>query len=513
MNLADVLAASVAKHPDKTAVTLGDEEMTYAEFDMHSTRLAHGLLRAGVAKGDRVALHMANTIEMASSYFACFKIGAIAVPINLRLKAAEIQYILEHSEPAAYLGDPGHLNPSMLPGNIRRTIRLFESTPEAASPGFSAFSILLDATEDAPLPEVESTDPAAILYTSGTTGRPKGVTHSHDSIMQCALACSTLGFSKDDVSLNFAPLAHASGFMVMFIPVVMLGAEMALVRAFDPADVLATLERRRATATFGLPAMLQALCREQAANPVDISTLRMCGAGGDTVSVALQEEFNAMFGLHIQEGIGMTELVPSCCNKPDRIRPGSVGERADGIDVRIVDDSGTDVAPGETGEMIVRGAAIMLGYWNDPDATAETIRDGWLYTGDLAHEDEDGYIWFDGRKKEVIIRGGSNISPQEVEEVLLRHPAVFQVGVVGMPDAEYGESVIAFVRLRAGKDCDGAELVEFAKELLSNHKVPEVVRFIDELPLNATGKVSRRTLKESLLAEFEDSASPQLASA
>jgi len=169
-------------------------------------------------------------------------------------------------------------------------------------------------------------------------------------------------------------------------------------------------------------------------------------------------------------------------------------------------DSGMDVAPGETGEMIVRGAAIMLGYWNDPEATVETIRD-------LAHEDEDGYIWFDGRKKEVIIRGGSNISPQEVEEVLLRHPAVFQAGVVGMPDAEYGESAIAFVRLRAEKDCNGAELIEFAKEFLSNHEVPDVIRFIDELPLNATGKVSRRTLKESLLAEFEDSASAQLASA
>jgi long-chain acyl-CoA synthetase len=407
-----------------------------------------------------------------------------------------------------YIGDPGYCQPSALPAHLRRSIRFFEVSDATSSADVTPFSALLVQTDDAPLPGVPGSYPAAILYTSGTTARPKGVTHSHDSLRQCAIATNALGFSEDDVSLNFVPLAHASGLMVMLIPAIMLGAETALVRAFEPTEVLRTLARRRCTATFGLPAMLQALCREQSENPVDVSSLRMCGAGGDSVSVSLQREFNEIFGVVIQEGIGMTELVPTCCNRPDRVRQGSVGEPADGIAVRILHESGDEVAPGEIGEMVVRGAAIMLGYWNNQEATSSTIRDGWLYTGDLARKDEHGYIWFAGRKKEVIIRGGSNVSPQEVEEILLKHPAVFQSGVVGMPDPELGESVVAFVSLRDGAACGESELIEFSREYLSEHKVPGVVHFIDVLPLGPTGKVSRRTLKETLQAAGVQQGSP-----
>jgi long-chain acyl-CoA synthetase len=502
MNLGEVLAAATAKVPGKIAVSCGDEALSYAEFDERTTQLAHGLMDAGIAKGDRVALHMGNTLEMALSYFACFKLGAIAVPLNIRLKPAEIEYVLGHSEARMYIGEPGlYARATSTPGSCPPD-RFYETSKHIPTRGFAAFAALLGSEGDRPLPRVQSSDPAAILYTSGTTARPKGVTHSHATLMGCARTSFGWGVGPDDVFLTFCPLAHASGLLLMLLPAILLAAELALVPRFEPGAVLRTLERRRCTVTFGLPAGLQALCRELAKGPVDVSSLRLCSAGGDTVSLALQKEFQERFGVSIQEGVGMTESVPICLNLPGRVRPGSVGEPAEGMEVRVVDETGAPVEPGATGELIVRTAAKMIGYWNDPEATAATVRDGWLYTGDLARVDEDGYYWFAGRKKEIIIRGGSNVAPQEVEEVLLQHPAVFQAGVVGMPDPELGESVVAFVSLRDdGSGCCESELIDYARQFLSEHKVPGKVHFLADMPLGTTGKVSRKSLKESLQAQ------------
>jgi long-chain acyl-CoA synthetase len=442
---------------------------------------------------------MGTTIEMAMGYFACFKLGAIAVPLNIRLKPAEIEYVLGHSEARLYIGEPGFYaygptTPHSLPADR------FYLTTESPGQGFAPFADLLTSDDDTPLPAGRASDPAAILYTSGTTARPKGVTHSHESLRQTALSVLTVGYREDDVFLTFCPLTHMSGLGILLLPAVMLAAETALVPRFEPAAILRTLARRRCTATFGLPAGLQALCRELAQTPVDASSLRLCCAGGDSVSLALQDAFEKGFGVAIQEGIGMTEAVPICINRPGRIRPGSSGVPAEGMEARIVDETGASVGPGVTGELCVRTAAMMIGYWNDPEATAAAVRDGWLHSGDLARWDEGGYCWFAGRKKEIIIRGGSNIAPQEVEEVLLQHPAVFQAGVVGVPDPELGESVIAFVSLRDQQACCESELIDFARAYLSDHKVPGKVHFLADLPLGTTGKVSRRTLKESLRA-------------
>jgi long-chain acyl-CoA synthetase len=502
MNLGETLAAATAKVPGKIAVSCGEEQLTYAELDERSTQLAHGLREAGIAKGDRVALHMGNTLEMTLGYFACFKLGAIAVPLNIRLKPAEIEYVLAHSEARLYLGEPGlYARTSSTPRSCPAD-RFYETTGRTPTPGFAAFASLLASAGDRPLPRVQPEDPAAILYTSGTTARPKGVTHSHDTLQGCAGTSLVWGVRPDDVFLTFSPLAHASGLLLMLLPAMLLAAEVALVPRFDPGGVLQTLERRRCTVTFGLPAALQALCRELAKSPFDVGSLRLCSAGGDTVSLALQKEFEQRFGVSIQEGVGMTESVPICLNRPGRIRAGSVGEPADGMEVRLVDETGSPVQPGTAGELIVRTAARMTGYWHDAEATAATVRDGWLYTGDLARVDEDGYYWFAGRKKEIIVRGGSNVAPQEVEEVLLQHPAVFQAGVVGMPDPELGESVVAFVSLRDdGGGCCESELIDHARRFLSEHKVPGKVHFLADMPLGTTGKVSRKRLRESLQEE------------
>lgn len=501
MTFGQILTATAARTPEKVALSCGDDVLTFADFDRKTTGLALGMQRAGVRKGDRVALHMGNTLEMALCYFACFKLGAIAVPLNIRLKRAEVEYVLGHSETSLYIGEPGLYERTAATPVSCPSSRFYQTTADTPATGFAPFAALLGASDEAALPEVRDIDAAVILYTSGTTARPKGVTHSHDSLLQCVKTSLTFGYRGEDVFLLYASLAHASGLALVLLPSVLLGAESALVRRFDPRAVLQTLERRRCSATFGLPATLQALCREQASNPCCVDSMRLCGAGGDTVSAALQSEFRARFGVDIQELIGMTEGVPLCLNKPGRIRVGSVGEAADGVDLRIVDENGETVEPGMTGELIARAPLTMIGYWNEPEATASTVRDGWLYTGDRARRDEDGYYWFAGRKKEIIIRGGSNVSPQEVEEVLLTHPAVFQAGVVGIPDPEFGESVIAFVSLRDNGECSEPELIAFARQFLSDHKVPAKVHFLAELPLGTTGKVSRKTLKESLQAQ------------
>lgn len=499
MNLGEALAASAAKAPDRVAVTCGAETLTYAQFDALADRLGHGLLSAGIGQGDRVALHMGNTIEMAASYFACFKIGAIAVPLNIRLKAAEIDYVLAHSEARLYIGEPGFYQRSADTPDSCPPDRFYWVCAEPAAGG-TPFSRLLQAPAREALPRARGSDPAVILYTSGTTARPKGVTHSHDSLRGTAESTFTLGFRRDDAFLGWAPLPHASGLMLQLLPAVLAATEVALVPRFDPAAILRTLERRRCTATFGLPAGLQALCRALAEGSYDVSSLRTCVAGGDSVSPALQKEFKEKFGVSIQEGIGMTEALPISANRPGRIKIGSVGPPLDGMEVRIVDDQGAPVPRGVTGELTVRTSVKMLGYWNDPAATAAAVRDGWLHTGDLVRQDEDGYCWFAGRKKEIIVRGGSNVAPQEVEDVLLQHPAVFQAGVIGVPDPELGESVIAFVSLRERGGCCERELIDFARRLLSDHKVPGKVHFLESMPLGATGKVSRRTLKEWLPA-------------
>jgi long-chain acyl-CoA synthetase len=498
MNLGDILADAAAEVPDKIALSCGDATVTYAEFDARATRLAHGLRAAGIRQGDRVALHMGTTIEMALCYFACFRLGAIAVPINVRLKPAEIEYVLGHSEARLYIGEPGLYTRSATTPGFCPDDGFYVTTDAAPPVGFQRFDSLLEAPESVALPDVSGPDAAAILYTSGTTARPKGVTHSHDSLRYQAIVTISLGYRPGDTFLSFCPLAHASGLTVLLLPAMLLRGESAFVPRFDANVALDTLERRRCTAMFGLPALLQALCRVQGEAARDVSSLRMCGAGGDSVSAKLQSDFQQRFGVGIQEGIGMTEGVPLCLNTPGRVRTGTVGQAAEGVEIRVVDDSGRTVEPGAVGELIARMPGTMLGYWNDAEATAATIRDGWLHTGDLVRMDEDGYVWFSGRKKEIIIRGGSNVAPQEVEEILLQHPAVFQAGVVGVPDPEFGESVVAFVSLKNGGRCSEPELIGFARQFLSDHKVPGKVHFLPDMPLGTTGKVSRKTLKESL---------------
>ena len=486
MTLDSALRRHAQRQPSKAAVHMGDRSITYAELDASVTSLAHYLVDRGLQPGDRVAVHRSNSIETVELLLAAFRAGLVAVPVNLRLKAPEIAYMFEHSSARVCFSEPGL-------AAIAEEARC-DSRPEIVS------QLPPLTTIPRPLAEVNPAQPAVILYTSGTTARPKGVTHTHRSLFETAVLTSAfVPATPDDILLVMTPLMHASGLNLCLLTALHQCATVILLRTFEPAAALDLIERFHCTHIWGLPAMLQFLVEVQAKRPRDVSSVHSAGAGGDSVPAALQQRFNELFNTQLREGLGLTESVLVIGNPCADVRIGSIGRTVPGVDIRLVDPNGCDVAAGETGEILVRSPANCVGYWNDPTATASLFTDGWMHTGDLASCDEDGYYWFKGRLKQLIIRGGSNISPQEVEEALYQHPAVLEAGVIGAPDPIYGEIVVAFISLREGRQATPEELQQFARQRLADYKVPERILYLDQLPKSPTGKVHRRALKEMLL--------------
>jgi len=452
------LKARAASQPEKLALVCGDTALTYTQFAAQVESVAHAWLRQGLRPGDRIALHMRNGIQLASCYYACFAAGFVAVPVNTRLTPEEIAYVLEHSGARAYLAPADLRIPTSVP-----SLELEIDTPASGA-----------------LPIPNADDPALLLYTSGTTARPKGVSHSQRTLAGNASYMDAWGLKPNDHTLLFTAMVHASGAIMLLMSSLWMGATVTIVPVFDAAAVLDIWERSGATFFMSLPTLVRALLAEQRARPRRITTGRLAICGGDVVPVPLQEEYATTFGHPMVEGFGMTEGLPTLANHPDYNRPGSMGRPVGDVEVRVVD-----------GELWMRGAGIATGYWGHPP-----FEEGWLNTGDLVELDADGFVWFRGRKKEIIVRGGSNISPQEVEEILYRHPAVAEAGVIGEPDTYWGEVVLAFVALRQGHAVSAGELIGFARQHLAEYKCPEQILFLPVLPKGATGKVQRRALKE-----------------
>jgi len=486
MTVDSTLRIHAKRQPDKAAVLTAEHSITYVELDTSVSCLAGHLLDRGLRPGDRIAVHWSNSIETVQLLLATFRAGLVAVPINLRLKAPEIAYIFEHSAARICFSEPA----------------LAAVAEEARSGAEPEIVTQLPAVKanPGPLPEVDPAQPAVILYTSGTTARPKGVTHTHRSLLGTALLYASIPMGPDDTFLPTTQLMHASCLNTV-LTVLNQGATAVLLRTFDPAAALDLIERFRCTGTGGLPAMLSFVVEEQVRRPRDLSSVLIAGASGDTVSAALQRRFQDVIGVQLREGYGLTESNPVTWNPSTDVRIGSIGPALPGVEVRLIDLHGHGVPAGETGEILVRSPANCVSYWNDPAATNCLFDDGWLHTGDLASRDEDGYYWFKGRIKQLIIRGGSNISPQEVEEALLQHPAVLEAGVVGAPHAVYGEVPVAGVALRAGHSVNEDGLRDHARKLLADYKVPERIFFLAEVPKGLTGKVDRRSLRDILIAQ------------
>ena len=488
MTVDSALRSHAERQPSKAAVQTADRSITYAELNASVTSLARHLLDRGLRPGDRVAVHWSNSIEAVQLLVAAFRAGLVAVPINLRLKTPEIAYMFEHSSTRVCFSEPAL---AAMAEEARR-----DGNPEVVSQ-FPALT-----TTPGPLPEVEPAQPAVILYTSGTTARPKGVTHTHRSQFETALiSAGAVPIGPNDTVLVTTPLMHVSGLNFLLLTALHQGATAVLLRTFDAAAQLDLIERFRCTITGGLPAMLQFVVEEQSRRPRDVSSVRAASAGGDTVPAALQQRFHEVFAVELREVYALTESCPVMFNPTAEVRIGSIGTAASGVTVRLVDLHGRDVPEGETGEILVRSPANCVGYWNDPTATASLFTDGWMHTGDLASRDTEGYYWFKGRLKQLIIRGGSNISPQEVEEALYQHPGVLEAGVVGAPHLVFGEVPVAFVVLRVSQSVNEDELRTHARKLLADYKVPERIFFLAELPKGLTGKVDRRGLRDILIAQ------------
>lgn len=494
MNLGKTLRDSAARNAQKPALICGDQIVTYGALDRSTDTLAYWLLRQGFEPGDRLAIHWCNSIEAVKLYFACFKAGIIAVPVNNRLKAPEIAYILQHSKAKLCFSQPDlALLCEEIHGDCPDLQKVYTRLPCEQL-----------ANEVPPaLPDIIPNRVAAILYTSGTTARPKGVVHTHLSLIAIADLTCSLGLNESYTLLAATQMVHIAALGLVLLPGIFVGATIVLLPAFDASQSLDAIERWRCSYLVILPAMLRFVVEEQRRNPRDVSSMRLCIAGGDTVSATLQDRFHEFFGVPVRELYGMTETVPVTCIREGQPRTGSIGPALHLIETRVSSLDGRVLSDGEVGELQVLSPANCVGYWEDQQTTDATFDNGWLRTGDLVRRDADGFYWFHGRAKQIIIRGGSNISPQEVEEALYQHPAVLEAGVIGMPDPIYGEKVLAFVALRDGFSAAEYELKKMVSSRLADYKTPERIMFLPGLPKGLTGKVQRRALKDLLLESAE----------
>jgi long-chain acyl-CoA synthetase len=490
-NLALNLTASAQRHGARTAVRLDAAALSFGELDRLSARMAGMLRERGVEPGDRVGLMLPNVLEFAVAYYGILRAGGIVVPMNVLLKRREVAYYLEDAE-AKLLLAWNQFEQEAAAGAARTGVDC-----RVVRPG--ELERMLAGVE--PLGEVtvrDGGDTAVILYTSGTTGQPKGAELTHSNLRRnVEVVVRMFGLGGDAVVLGALPLFHSFGQTCALNAAVAAGACVTLLARFDPAKVLGAIERDAVTVFEGVPTMYSALLSHPERDRFDTSSLQVCVSGGAAMPVEVLREFEATFGCVILEGYGLSETSPAACfNHRDHERkPGSIGTPVEGVEMRVVDDGGHDVPPGEVGEVAIRGHNVMKGYWRRPDATAAVLSaDGWFRTGDLGRVDEDGYFFIVDRKKEMIIRGGYNVYPREIEEVLYEHPAVRDCAVLGIPHAELGEEVGAAVVLAPSAAANEAELREFVKGQVAAYKYPRHVWIVDELPKTATGKILKREI-------------------
>jgi long-chain acyl-CoA synthetase len=502
--LGDIYKEALKKNPNKIAIYCDDDQCTYSEFDEGVCLYARALTGLGIKRGDLVATFMHNRIKMLYLYYACFKIGAVVVPLNYRLQTDEAAYALKHSgSKVLIVGQEFYDRVKDLAEEVPSLERLLVMDADPGMEDLSWNRVLKEAPADIPEPVLDVTDPAAILYSSGSTDRPKGITHTHDSFYHNAVNKSvTCGIDENTVQMIGTQACHASAFTTV-LETIFKGGAVVLMRGFEPGRFLALMERHRPTIVSALPTQLREILEHPSVSKAAFSHIKCMRCGGDAVPHTLYDLFYEYAGMELTEGGGMTECEGYIINPPyGKHKRFSLGLPIHDTKLRLVDADGNDVPPLETGEVLVQSKAMMKGYWKDPENTAATIVDGWLHTGDLARQDEDGYYFFVGRIKQIIVRGGSNIAPAEVEDAISLHPQVECCGVVGVPDEHYGQIVHAFVVAEGDPSPTAKDLAAFAGERIAAYKVPERWTFVDEVPLKGEGKVDRRRLQE--LAENND---------
>ena len=439
-----------------------------------------------------------NVLEFPVAYYGVLRAGGVVVPMNVLLKRREIAFYLEDSGARILLGWHGFAAEAE-DGAADAGAELIEVAPES-------FAAMLAEHEPTPgLAATEADDTAVILYTSGTTGKPKGAELTHSNLHRNADVSSrtTCEIAAGDVVFGGLPLFHSFGQTVSMNASLMVGACLALVPRFDPGEALETMQRESVTHFYGVPTMYGALLHHPERERYDTSSLRTCITGGASMPVEVLRGFEQAFGAIVLEGYGLSETSPvACSNHPERERkPGSIGTPLEGVEIRLVDEDDNEVGPGEVGEIVIRGHNIMKGYWQRPDATEEAMRGGWFHSGDMAKVDEDGYFYIVDRKKDLIIRGGYNVYPREVEEVLYEHPKIREAAVVGVPHDEWGEEIGAAVVLHEGEELAPEEVSAYVKDRIAAYKYPRQVWFLEELPKGPTGKILKREIEVPAAAD------------
>ena len=455
----------VLKHAQETLFLSKNREIwTIKRLATQVDRLARGLIEQGVRKGDRVALHMANLPELVIAYHACFRVGAIAAPLNIRFKTAELRPLLERLRPALYIGQAAlYSQVASIDSSILASNRRFVVDASFKDPWVQPWTRLFAEINGDPIrvaPDVDA--PVVLLTTSGTTGQPKFVVHTLATLSKTAESIEHWDLGSDQISSLFCPMVHASGLFTM-LACIRFGVPFVLHERFNPDAILDAIERYHCTWIVGLPFMFAALVHHQRACRRNVDSLRTCLVGGDVCPPQLQDQFSAVFGIPLRSLWAATE---ACGSLTYGLQPGPVSRVVPGAQVRLVDDHHVLVPRGEVGELVVRGPHVTIGYWAGPGQIKDPPKEGWFHTGDLMRQDEKGDLWFVSRKKQLIIRGGSNISPVEVERVLMDHPAVSDAAVVGVPDPVLGQRVAGFVQLAdSAQSVDRNEILAFAAKL------------------------------------------------
>lgn len=508
LNVSVLLQESAAAHPQNTALILGDFQLSYQKLQAFVQRFAGGLRSLGIQPGQHVALLLPNVPAFTVSYFGILHAGNVVVPLNVLLTAEEILYHLNDSDAVALIAWEGFGEAALAAVNRAETCKTLvyvKANPaDLTAPGGTvSFSALLGSS-----PAMEEShasnpdDTAVILYTSGTTGRPKGAELTHFNLFYNAeYVCRRLiPGGPDRVALGTLPLFHSFGQTVIQNATIALGGTVVLLPRFDPTSALVLMQKHRINLFAGVPTMYFALLHFPDADRYDLSALKLCVSGGSAMPVEVMNAFDRKYGVNILEGYGLSETSPVASfnqlNRPKKV--GSIGLPIWGVSFRLIDVSGQVVTEaGVPGEIQIKGHNIMKGYYKRPEATAESIVDGWFATGDVANRDADGYYFIVDRKKDMIIRGGFNVYPREIEEVLYGHPAIGEAAVIGVPHPSHGEEVKAVVALKANMQLTAEELVDYCRERLAAYKYPRVVEFLSELPKGPTGKILKRSLRSA----------------
>ena len=498
MNISDLLISSAERKPEHIAIRFLERTITYEELNRQVDRLCHGLVRAGLRPRDVCVLMMPNSIEWVIVYYALAKIGAVVLPVNFLYRTGELDHIFKDSGARAFVGHKDYLEqPRQVMEHLpKMDLRIAQGV--ALRQGFIPLDqLFVDQGAFPPYPTRDD-DTWAVIYTSGTTGHPKGAMLTHYNLANNAMTVANMRSTQPhDVVFGVLPFYHIFGQTSVLNASLYLGLTIRLWPAFNVEELFSAIEEEESSILIAVPTVFNRLSELADVRSPRRSNIRFCVSGGASLPVEVLRRFESRFRTTIYEGYGLTECSPVCVENPfgRQTRPGSIGVPIPGFEARIVNEQDEDVPAGTVGELIIHGPGVMKGYHNQPEATAETLRGGWLHTGDLARRDEEGYIYIVDRKKEMIIRGGYNVYPREIEEILYTHPDVMEAAVVGIPHHDLGEEVAAAVVLRQGANVTSEELKQFVKERVAPYKYPRTIHLMKDLPKSHTGKILKRSIQ------------------